>query len=121
MESLCIYESSESSSKLDWEDGIEDTKWLDFLFPFTAVKNLYLSKQFAPRTAPTLQELIGVRMTEVLPALKNLFLEGSQPSEYVEEGIGLFISRRQLTNHPITIPSWDIDLEQVRLFEFDDW
>ena len=91
-ESLCICENLKSSSKLDWKDGIQDTEWLDFLFPFTAVKNLYLSKQFAPRIAPTLQELIGVRTTEVLPTLQNIFLEGFQPSESVEEGIGQFIS-----------------------------
>ncbi len=46
-------------------------------------------------------------MTAVLPTLQNLFLEGFQPSESVEEGIGRFISGRQLTNHPVTVSSWD--------------
>ncbi len=92
---------------VDWKDDIENTEWLQLLLPFTAVKNLYLSKQFAPCIAPALQEFTGGRMTEVLPTLQNLFLEGFQPSESVQEGIGHFISGRQLTNHTITLSSWD--------------
>ncbi len=89
----------------DWKDGIENVEWLELLLPFTAVKNLYLSEQFAPRIAPVLQELTGGR-TEVLPTLQNLFLEGFQPSEPVDEDIVRFISARQLTNRPIAISVW---------------
>jgi hypothetical protein len=92
------------------EDDIENTEWLELLLPFTAVKNLYLSKQFSPRIAPALQELTGGRTTEVLPALQNVLLEGFQPSEPVQEGIAQFISARQLTNHPVAISVWDRDL-----------
>jgi len=106
-------------SKLNWKNGIENTEWLELLFPFTAVKNLYLTKEFESWVSPALQELTGGRMTEVLPTLQNLFLEGFQPSEPVQEGIGQFISSRQLTNHPITISSWDRNPEQGRL-EDDD-
>ena len=103
--------------KLDWNDDIENTEWFEVLFPFTAVKNLYLSEEFGPRIAPALQELTEGGMRAVLPTLQNIFLEGFQPSESVEEGIGRFISGRQLTNHPITISSWDS--EQLRLFVDD--
>ena len=103
-ENLFIYEPAHS--QLDWKDGIENIEWLELLLPFTAVKNLYLSKQFAPRIAPALQELTGGR-TEVLLTLQNLFLEGFQPSEPVHEGIAQFISARQLTNHPVAISVWD--------------
>ncbi len=106
-ESLYIYEDSDPSLRLDWNDDVENSEWLEFLFPFTAVKNLYLSKEFGPRIAPALRELTEGGMTAVLPTLQNIFLEGFQPSESVEEGIGQFISGRQLTNHPITISSWD--------------
>ena len=88
-------------------DGIENTNWLDLLLPFTAVKNLYLSKAFWPHIAPALQELTGGRTTEVLPALENVLLEGFQPSEAVQEGIGEFISARQLINRPVAISAWD--------------
>ncbi len=105
MENLHIDEARYSPP--NWKDDIENTEWLDLLLPFTTVKNLYLSKQFAPRVAPALQELTGGRTTEALPNLQNLFLEGFQPSELVHEGIGKFISARQLTNHPVAISIWE--------------
>ena len=105
MENLYIYE--DPYPHLDWGDDIEDTEWLNLLHPFSAVKDLYLSRQIAPRIAPALQELTGERTTEVLPALQNLFLEGFQASEPVQEGIARFISARQLTNQPVVISVWD--------------
>ena len=91
----------------DWKGDIENTEWLNLLLPFTAVKNLYLSKQLLPHIAPALQELTGARTTEVLPALQNVLLEGFQPSEPVQEGIGQFISARQLINRPVAISVWE--------------
>ena len=105
MESLYIYEPV----KLGWKDGIdtEKTEWLELLLPFMAVKNLYLSKQFAPRIAPALQEITGGGTTEVLSTLQNLYLEGFQSSESVQEGIAQFISARQLTSRPVFISNWE--------------
>ena len=91
------------TSPLVWEDDIETTKWLELLLPFTVVKNLYLSRPISPRIALALQELTGGRTTEVLPALRNVFLEGFQSSEPVYEGIAQFIIARQHTDHPVAI------------------
>jgi hypothetical protein len=110
-ENLYIHENSRSEL-LDWKDGIENTEWLELLLPFTAVKNLYLSKQFAPRIAPALQELTGGRTTEVLPTLQNIFLEEFRPSEPLQEGIRQLISARQLTNHPIAVSLWESDFSE---------
>jgi hypothetical protein len=107
MENLYIYENLRSPP--NWKDDIENAEWLDLLLPFTAVKNLYLSKQFSPRIAPALLELTGGRATEVLPALQNIFVEGFQQSEPVQAGIAQFISARRLTNHPVAISAWDRD------------
>jgi len=104
-----LYIDGDIYSPLIWKEGIENTEWLELLLPFTAVKNLYVSKAFSPRIAPVLQELTGGRTTQVLPALENVFLEGFQPSEPVQEGIAQFISARQLTNHPVAISVWDRD------------
>jgi hypothetical protein len=90
-------------SKLDWPDDVEDSKWLELLHPFTAVKDLHLSKEFAPRIAPSLQELVGGRTTEVLPVLQSLTLEKLRPSGPFEEAIGKFVAARQLSNHPVAI------------------
>jgi len=98
----------ESHFEVNWGDDIESTEWLQLLLLFTAVKNLHLSKQFASRIASVLQQLTGDQKIEVLPTLQNLFLEGFQPLEPVQEGMTQFISARQLTDHPIAVFSWDI-------------
>ena len=41
-------------SPSNWKDDIENSEWLDLLLPFTAVKNLYLSKKIATHLAPAL-------------------------------------------------------------------
>jgi hypothetical protein len=104
-ENLFIYEPVKS--QLDWKDGIENIEWLELLLPFTAVKNLYLSKQFAPRIAPALQEITEDGATEVLSTVQNLYLEGFEQSQAVPEVVERFISGRQLTNRPVVISAWD--------------
>jgi hypothetical protein len=90
----------------DRQYRIENTLWLDFLEPFSTVKNLYLSKEFAPRIAPALQQLVGGRATEVLPTLQNIFLEELQPSGPVHEAIGQFVASRQRSDHPMVVSDW---------------
>ena len=71
------------------------------------VKNLFLSENIAPRVVPTLQEFVGSRTTERLPALQNVFIEKLQPSGHVQEGMGKFAAARQLASHPIAVSRWD--------------
>jgi hypothetical protein len=52
---------------------------------------------------PSLQELVGGRTTEVLPALQSLFLEELHPSGRFDKAIGKFVAARQLSNHPVAI------------------
>jgi hypothetical protein len=93
--------------QLVWkDDAIENTLWLQLLLPFTAVKNLYLSEEFAPGIAAALQELVG-GITEVLPSLQNIFVDGLGPSGPFQENIGQFVAVRQLSDHPIAISVWD--------------
>jgi hypothetical protein len=108
-----LYIRERRSSKREWQDDIEVSKWLELLHPFKAVKNLYLSKEFAPRIAPSLQELVGGRTTEVLPALQSLFLEELHPSGPFEEAIGKFVAARQLSNHPVAVSKKRITKRQV--------
>jgi len=89
--------------QLVWKnDAIENSLWLQLLLPFTAVKNLHLSKEFAPGIAAALQELVGGR-TEVLPSLQNIFVEGPGLSGPFQENIEQFVTARQLSGHPIAI------------------
>jgi hypothetical protein len=90
----------------DQGDDVEDDQWLEPLHPFTAVKNLYLSKESAPGVADALQELMGNRISEVLPSLQNIFVEGLEPSGPFQETIEQFVTARQLSGHPIAISEW---------------
>ena len=95
-------------SELIWkDDAIENSLWLEVLLPFTAVKNLYLFKDFAPGIVATLQELVGGRMTEVLPSLQNIFVTGLEESQSMQKNIGQFVAARKLSDHPIAISVWD--------------
>jgi F-box-like len=85
------------------EGNVENALWLRLLHPFTSVKNLYLSEEIARRIVPALQELVGVRATEVLPNLENIFLQEGQRSGPVQEGIQQIVAVRQATNHPIAV------------------
>jgi hypothetical protein len=98
-----LYVSEKEFLRSCWQDDIENVQWLELLGPFTTVKTLYLSREFAPRIAPALQELVGGRATEVLPALRSLILEQFHSSRPVQEAIEKFFAARQLSGHPIAI------------------
>ena len=93
--------------RLVWKnDAIENSLWLQLLLPFTTVKNLYLSEEFAPGIAAALQELVGDRITEVLPGLQNIFVEQLEPSGPFRENFQQFVAARQVSGHPIAISLW---------------
>jgi hypothetical protein len=95
------------SPRAHWQDNVENVLWLELLHPFRAAKNLYLSKKFAPRIAPSLKELVEINATEILPNLQNIFLEGLEPSGPVEDGIRQFVATRQVTGDPNAVSIWD--------------
>ena len=105
IEDLYIVDRYSQERSIHWKKGaIEDVSWLELLLPFPAVKNLYLSKDFMPGIAASLQEVVG---TEVLPNLQNIFVEELEPSGPFQESIGQFVAARELSGHPITISVWD--------------
>jgi hypothetical protein len=113
LEDLYIFRASHSDPAR--QDNIENTLWLELLLPFTAVKNLYLCKEFAPRIVLALKESIEGRTTAIFPTLQNIFLEGLQPSGHsgpFQEGIGKFVAARQLSGHPLTVSLWERDPER---------
>jgi hypothetical protein len=88
----------------DWQEDIETNQWLELVHPFTAVKDLHMSQEIVPRITAALQELVaGETVTEVLPALRSVFLEEPLPLGPVQEAIGQFVAARQLAGHPITV------------------
>ena len=93
----------EDSLRPHWHDDMENTQWLELLQPFTAMKNLYLLKELAPRILPALQGLTGEGLTEVLPALQNIFIDGLEPSGHIQAVIGKFVVTGQLSGHPVAV------------------
>ena len=118
-----LYILEDSFSRLRWQDNVENTRWLELLHPFAAVKNLYICKEFVPRIVPALKELVGGRTTDVLPTLQNIFLKGYQQSGPLHEGIEEFVAARQLTGHPVVVSHWDEDskLEKEWQDEIYNW
>ena len=73
---------------------------------------------FAPAIAAALQELVGARITEVFPTLRNIFVEGLKPSGPFEENLG-----RQLSDYPPPISVWkesDVGGEKLDTYEDSD-
>ena len=102
VEHLYIYEDRYWPPR--WQDDTESAQWLELLDPFSTAKNLYLSTEVVPHIARALRQIDGERVTEVLPALQTLFLEG------LRENINLlepFLSARQFFGHPIVVSHWD--------------
>ena len=94
LEHLRIYEDRDS--QLQWPDYIQSTQWLDLFYSFTSVKDLRLSKHFVVIIAPALGGLTGQQVTEVLPALQTIFVDGILSSDPtgVHHGIIAFVAAR---------------------------
>ena len=86
---------------------VADTQWLDILRLFTGLKDLHIGEGLTLHYALALQELAGQRLTEVLPALQNLFIEKLEPSRLEQELIGQFVAVRQLLGLPVAVHNWD--------------
>ena len=102
-ESLAIFDKTDMRY---WE-GLEKTRWLELLRPFTTVKDLYLCEELALSVARVLRGLTGERATEVLPVLQRIFVRGRQKSEAVALAIEPFITERQLFGRPVATHHWD--------------
>jgi hypothetical protein len=92
----------------NWSDDIDFSKYPELFHPFTAVKDLYLSRVFVPRFAAFFQDLVGEGVTQVLPALQQLFVEELHPSGSDQKAFEPFIAaRRQLSGHTVAVSHWD--------------
>ena len=91
-----------------WQDVIDDLgpQWLDLLRLFNTVKNLRLAKAVGLHVALALRGLLVGQVTEVLPALENVFISGLEPSGPVQEAISEFADARQLSGHPVSVHGW---------------
>jgi len=115
LEHLGIYQYRfEPLSALHWQHGLHNTHWMELLRPFITVKDLVLSEAFVLPVASTLKELVGERGTEILPALKNIFLECSPLSNSVPDGITRFIAARERSGRPVIVHRREVRWDQLR-------
>lgn|SRR6267142_461241 len=93
---------------VQWESysDLNPSQWLRLFHLLIGVKRLRVSKRLVPRIGSALQELVGGRTMEVLPALRDLALEGLQPFEPAPQGMTSFIDARELSGHPVEILDW---------------
>jgi len=95
---------------IGWKDDpdMDSSLWLELFQLFVAVQSLYVSEKLVLPVVAALQDLLtGGTAVEVLPALRNLSLEGLEPSGPVQEAIKSFVAARRLSDHPIAIQRWD--------------
>jgi hypothetical protein len=95
--------------RIEWKDDqdIDSSQWLGLFRLFTAVQSLYVSARLLRPVAAALHELTGVMAMAVFPALRNLSLEGLQPSGPAHDAVTSFITVRELTDHPVVIQPWN--------------
>jgi hypothetical protein len=79
-------------------EGMDDIEWLQLLLPFSSVKTLFVSREFAGHISRSLEYIAAVMATEVLPALEMLCLE-----DHTVSSIHEFIAIRRESGHPVTI------------------
>jgi hypothetical protein len=103
LEHLGIHKSGPQPWPSRWQNEVQTTQWMELLRPFSTVKDLVLDKPVALFVASALQEFIGQRVTEILPALQNIFLDGIQSCDPVPEDIAKFIAARQLSGHSVIL------------------
>ncbi|KAI0279773.1 hypothetical protein BC826DRAFT_975722 [Russula brevipes] len=81
---------------------LEYLPWVEFLRPFTSVKDLYLSGDFALRIAPVLHGLAEEGETEVLPVLQKIFVVGGLQREWAGDLVAEFVAARRRSGHILT-------------------
>lgn len=88
-----------------WHGDIDNIPWLEVLLPFVSAKSLRVTEKLGPHIAAALQELTEV--TEVLPALHDVYLENLQPSGSLWQAMRPFVSARQSSDHPVVVQRWE--------------
>jgi len=82
---------------------MENTHWLELLQPFVFVEDLVLLDEVVGFVLPALQEFTGEGVTNMLPALQNIFIQGPQPSGPIYKAIKKFVNAQWLSGHPIAV------------------
>jgi hypothetical protein len=94
-------------SKPHEEDDTVSSRFVVLFLPFTAIRSLHVSEGLIPFIALALQQLVGERATEVLPNLRDLFMEGSKTPRTVRRVMQPFLTARRLSGQPVAVRHWE--------------
>jgi F-box-like len=86
-----------------WQIDMDETQWLEFVHPFTAVQTLHISHDIQLLVVSALRGLSGESATQVLPALEKLDVPGYQASGFERPNMWPFIIARQHSDHRIVV------------------
>ena len=92
----------------NWQDDMDPTQWLELFRIFIAVNTLRLSLDLVPHVSRALQGLTEDRATEVLPALRDLLMEGHEqfPSTNITQALQPFLIARSRSGDTIAVRPW---------------
>jgi len=91
-----------------WTKNMGNAPWSHLIRFLTATESMYLTHRLAIRIAPALKALTGAGVTEVLPVLRNVFVERLDSSRRVQNALGHFAAARQLlSGHPVDVQCWE--------------
>ncbi|KAI0302752.1 hypothetical protein BC826DRAFT_431726 [Russula brevipes] len=93
-------------SKPQGEDDTVSSRFLEIFQSFTAIRRIHVSEGLTPFIVLSLRPLVGERATEVLPNLRDLFMEGSEIPGTVQEAMQPFFAARQLSGQPVVVRHW---------------
>ncbi|KAI0294157.1 hypothetical protein BC826DRAFT_1012656 [Russula brevipes] len=88
-------------------DHIDPIQWIEFFQPFTRVETLHLSKKPELLVTPVLQGLSEESAAAVLPAMRNLSVEGPRPSGSMQEAMKPFLDARRFSDRHVTLQCFD--------------
>jgi hypothetical protein len=103
LEHISIHKSKSKLWSLRWLNEVENPRWLEFLCPFIAVKDLVLDEPAVLFVASALAGLIGEQVKEILPLLQNILLKGFPSSSPVPKGIAMFIAAREVCGCSVVV------------------
>jgi len=93
--------------KPNWQDYIEPTQWLELFRTFIAVDTLRLSLDLVPHVSCALQGLTEDHATEVLPALRDLLLEGHEQFSSITQALEPFLFARSRSGDTVAVRPWN--------------
>ena len=89
------------------QDDVDPLPLLELFQPFRNVEMLRVAEEAASHVAYALgQEHVGM---EVLPALRELYIEGDGEFTSGKQAFSSYITMRQNSNHPVIVRGWDPD------------